>query len=228
MSNFKILEAKLAFLRGFYETTTQPFREIKRKVESNEEPYVARGDPGDYDEPPFLEAWIDAQEGLTLQQQVCLTLLQRSFKEFLDGTIRQHPDYPSSRPQVKKGESWFKIYKQWFSRQLGVSWEEAPVSLERMEELSIARNCVHHGGESHGGIGDVFDSHRLVKKQSLNYHRRFPDAFFADESESEIWKAENYPQPVTISLTPEKVFAVIEDILAFCKFIDDRLPVSMR
>lgn len=222
MSNLEILKAKLTFLRAFYQLTTEPFLEVKRKIEANEEPFVARGNPEDYSEPPFLSEWLEADEGLKLQQQICLSLLQRSLKEFLDRTIRDHRGKPR---KPKKGESWFDTYKAWFLEEAAIQWETAPVSLDRMEELSVARNCIQHGGETHGGPGDVFDSHALLKRQSINYQERFPDAFFADEFESRIWKEQNYPQPVTISLTPEKLEIAIADILAFCKFIQEKLPM---
>ena len=168
---------------------------------------------------------MEADEGLKLQLQVCLTLLQRSFKEFLDKTIQQHEEYPQSRP--KKGENWFESYKAWFWAEAAIQWDDAPVSPVRMEELTIARNCIQHGGEARGDSGDVFDSHRLLKSQSVNYHKRFPDAFFADEFESNLWKEHGFSQPVTINLTPEKLEVSIADILAFCRFIDDHLPSWM-
>jgi len=227
MSDLEILAGKLTFLRDFYALTTKPFQEIKRKIDVREKPYIDHANSEDYDEPPFLSEWLDADAGLKLQQQVCLTLLQRSFKEFLDRTIRQHCDYPASGPRKpKNGESWFDTYKAWFWEGAAIDWDKSPVSLGKMEELSLARNCVQHGGEKHGGIGDVLDSHSLLKRQSKNYHERFPNAFFADELEKRIW--EDHPQPVTINLTPEKLNVAIEEILTFCKFIHDQLPVWMQ
>jgi hypothetical protein len=82
MSNLEILDSKISFLQVFYQLTTEPFREIKMKIDANEEPFVARGNPKDYDEPPFLTEWQEADEGLRVQGQVCLTLLQRSFREY--------------------------------------------------------------------------------------------------------------------------------------------------
>lgn len=225
MSNFEILEGKLNFLRSFYHATTEPFRETKRKIDAHEEPFVANGDPEYYDEPPFLSEWGEADEGLKLQQQVCLTLLQRSFREFLDSTVHRHPDYPKSKP--KKG-SWFDAYQAWFLNELSIDWQKAPVSLARIEELSLARNCVQHGGESpNPGPKSALDSHALLKMQSEDYHARFPDGFFANEFEKGIWQEQNFPQPVEIELTPDKLETAIGDILGFCRFIDERLPLLM-
>jgi len=60
--------------------------------------------------------------------------------------------------------------------------------------------------------------------QSNDYHEKVPDAFLADELEKQIWAESNYPQPVRIDLTPDKLAAAVEDISAFCRFIDDKLP----
>ena len=59
-----------------------------------------------------------------------------------------------------------------------------------------------HGGEASSRPGDVLDSHSLLKRQSVNYQERFPDAFCADEFEKQLWKEQHYPQPVTIGATP--------------------------
>jgi hypothetical protein len=179
MDNFAILAEKLDFLRSFFELTTQPFHEIKRRIDSNEAPYIFQGNLENCEEPPFLSEWIHANDGLKLQQQVCLTLLQRSFREFLDQTIGQLCDTRScNKPKLGKGKNWFEVYGEWFLNEAGIRWEDGPVPLDRMEELSVARNCIHHGGETHGGMGDVRDSHALLKKQSNSYHERFPEAFF--------------------------------------------------
>jgi hypothetical protein len=60
--------------------------------------------------------------------------------------------------------------------------------------------------------------------QSNDCHERFSDAFFADEFEKQIWAESNYPRPVGIDLTPDKLGVAVDDIRAFCKFIDDNLP----
>lgn len=220
MDNFAILQQKLTFLRAFYDLTTRPFREIQRKIDAHEEPYVPRWDGEDEPsgEPPFLDEWLEAAEGLTLQEQACLSLLQRSFREFLVSTVRNHP---GGKPM--EGGNWFQKYQQWFLTECDVDWTQAPVNLGLIEELSLARNCIQHGGESHGGPGDVLDSWRLLKVQSTSYHARFPDAFFASEFEKGIWKESSYPQPVTIELTPDKLDAAIRETTTLCQFIAERV-----
>ncbi|MGB9121403.1 MAG: hypothetical protein WCE73_12340, partial [Candidatus Angelobacter sp.] len=143
MSNFAFLEQKLKFLHGFYETTTQSFREIRRKIEAQEDPYVPVWDGEPDGAPPFLDEWMDATEGLRVQEQLCLNLLQRSLREFLVNTIQEHREYPKSQPA--KGGNWFENYQEWFKDGCGIDWTQAGVDLSRIEELSFARNCVQHG-----------------------------------------------------------------------------------
>lgn len=225
MINFGILETKLAFLRTFYTQTTEPFREIKRKIERKEEPYIPVWSEYGYDEPPFLSEWLEADELLKLQEQLCLGLIQRTLREFLDKTVRQHPQ---SRP-ARKG-NWFENYKKWFLGELNIDWDASGVNLGRIEELTLARNCVQHGGEVDHGPGvyvpdGVYDAHALLKVQSKEYCDRFPNAFYADEHERALWSMLHYPQPVAIQLTPEKLNTAIEDIVPFCRYVDERLPL---
>jgi len=48
--------------------------------------------------------------------------------------------------------------------------------------------------------------------------------FFANEFEKLLRKGSAFPQPVRIELTSEKLAAAIEEVLAFCKYIDEHLP----
>ena len=111
----------------------------------------------------------------------------------------------------------------------GIDWTQAGVDLARIEELSFARNCVQHGGETDYVLGgcNVFDSADLLKRQSPHYYGRFPDAFFGSETEKQIWNNSNYPQPVVIELTPEKLETAINDVLKFGQYINDHLPALM-
>lgn len=214
MDYLALLNDNLKFLRWFYEQSVMPFREIKRKIEGQEDPYIPAG--YECDEPPFLSEWQEADEALKLQGQVCLSLLQRSFREYLDSTVQRHP-----KAQPARKGNWFANYKKWFLEEAAIDWDKSPVPLSRIEELTIARNCVEHGS------GSVNDAHRLVKEQAENYHERFPDAMFASEFERTLWKEMEYPQPVAIELTQEKLDNAIENILAFAKFIEENLPAWM-
>ena len=119
MSNFEVLQYKLKRLRGFYETTTQPFHEIMRKIDAHETPYVVEYDGNEPDgDPPFEADWTLATEDLNLQEQLCLNILQRTLREFLVSTIRAHPGYPQTKPD--ECGNWFENYQKWFRAELAL------------------------------------------------------------------------------------------------------------
>ena len=221
MSNLTTLESKLRFLRSFYQLTTEPFREIMKKIEVGEEPYVPN-DPED-DEQPFLGELREAEEGLELQGQVCLTVLQRSFKEFLDATLRQHRKYFKKNRKSKTGPK-SKDWRETLFGEVPIDWDKAPVEPSTMEELALARNCVQHEGRS-ANVGTMTG---LVKMQGEDYQARFPDGFFGDDFQKlgRMGIFRTPPQPLTITLTLEKLDAAIEDMVAFCKYIEKQLSAS--
>ena len=55
------LKERTKFIRYFYETAGEPFRETIRKIEADEAPF---DDPpySEDGEPPFLEEWTEADE----------------------------------------------------------------------------------------------------------------------------------------------------------------------
>jgi hypothetical protein len=147
-------------------------------------PYAPENDPQYHpegDEPPFLSEWLNADEGRRLQQQACLTLLQRSFREFLDAAVCQHHEYPDNHPKEKG--NWFKNYKRWFLKE-GIDWDKAPTSSFDMEELTLARNSVQHSDATYS----------LLKLQTTDYHSRFPYGFFVDTFEKAMTRTFNSPR----------------------------------
>lgn len=213
MQRFKILQDKLEFITWFFDITTAPFVEIKRKIESGEDPYQSSISPEDDSEPPFVLEGIDAHHAIQLQGQLCLNLLQRSLIEYLDETVKL-----SQRKAPRKGDNWFKNYKEWFLAE-GVDWGASTACLSLIEEMTVARNRVQHGSPN--------DSHSLIKQQDQNYHDRFPNARFQNDFEAGIFR--NFgPKLHSIELTKENLQDAIEQILSFTTFIDQHLPDSMR
>src|SRR5882757_1316218 len=192
MSHFEFVEHKTSELKRFYMSSTEPFREIKRKIEKNEDPFVPVYDGQEPSgDPPFLDEWQEANDFLRLQEQVCLVLFQRTFREFLDDTIKEHT---GTKPSSKG--NWFAHYCDWFKSEFDIDWSQSSANLGRLEELTEARNCVQHGGESFQLPNQyVFDSDGLIKRQSFTYHGRFPNAVFIDEYQRKIWQPPGRSEP---------------------------------
>src|SRR4030043_347179 len=75
------LKLRTAFIRYFYENGVEPFEEIKTAIENEGEPYVP---PYSEDgEPPFLEEWMDAEQGVDTVGHVCISMLSSSLQLFL-------------------------------------------------------------------------------------------------------------------------------------------------
>ena len=205
MQRLEILQNKLKFIRWFFEQTTTPFAETKRKIESREYPYDFNDLSEDASESPFTMVWMDAEDAINLQGQLCLSLLQRSLMEYLEDTVKLNRSAPPS-----KGKNWFENYRKWFFAK-GVDWNSSTACLTLIEEMTMARNRVQHGSPD--------DSHNLIKKLDQNYHARFPDAVFKNSLHACIFNGFG-PKLHPIELTKEKLERTIEEISKFSTFIE--------
>ncbi len=157
--------------------------------------------------------WLDANQAIQLQGQLCLNLLQRSLLEFLDETVK----LSSRQPPDKKG-NWFKNHKKWFL-DVGGNWNDSGADLSLIEELTLARNRVQHGSRG--------DSHSLMKQQDEDDRKRFPKALFQNDFEAQIFC--NFgPKLRSLELTKDKLNRAIKEIMLFTNFIEEHLPVAMK
>lgn len=213
MQRLKVLDDKLRFISWFFGLTTAPFVGIKRKIQNGDHPYKPSAWSEESSEPPFVMEWLDANQAIQLQGQLCLNLLQRSFVEYLDGTVK----LGSSEPPKKKN-NWLENHKKWFL-DAGVDWNASGADLSLIEELTLARNRIQHGSRG--------DSHSLIKQQDEDYHTRFPNALFQDDFEARIFC--NFgPHLRHLELTKDKLNKAIDEIMKLANFIEDNLPAAMK
>ena len=215
---FDMLDDKLRFVHRFYDTVSRPFSLVIAKIENHEEPY----DVYDMEDPvPFEIEWQENRESLNVLGQCCLSLVQRSFKEFLAAFVaRSNCVRESEVPKLigkQRGEkSWFDSYQRYFRQTYEIEWSRSPVSPNFLEEISLARNAVWHDGS-------VWD---LTVKQDQKYYDRFPDSLFADDWEKETWPytwSESLPyQPHKIDITADKLKLAIEAVRGFCSYLDEQ------
>lgn len=219
MDIFAMLDDKLRFIQRFYETASEPFSLVINKIENHEEPYHVY----DMEDPfPFEIEWQENRESLNVLGQCCLSLVQRSFKEFLDefvvrSSLRTGKDPKLEAKKVKEGKGcWFYKYQKYFGETYRIKWMNAPVDVSFLEEISLARNAVWHNGS-------VWD---LTVKQDSAYYKRFPDSLFADEYQKEIWPhiwGEGlHEQPHVIEVTADKLKIATEAVRAFCSWLDEQ------
>ena len=77
------LKERTKVIRCFYTAAGETYREIFRKIEAGEAPFVPPpiGEDGpDSNEPPFLSEWMDADTGLELVGRSCLSILSASLQ----------------------------------------------------------------------------------------------------------------------------------------------------
>jgi hypothetical protein len=213
MQRLRILHEKLRFISWFFGLTTTPFAGIKCKIKAGDHPYKSSAMPDDSSEPPFVMEWLDADQAIRLQGQLCLSLLQRSLLEYLDETVKV-----SSRQAPNKKKNWFENYKRWFL-DLGVDWTASGADLSLLEEMTVARNRIKHGSRG--------DSQSVIKRQDQDYLRRFPQALFESDLEARIFRNSG-PKLRSIELTDEKLQKATDEIKRFASFIEEHLPVAMK
>jgi hypothetical protein len=209
MRNLAILEQKLKFVLWFFDESTGPFRVCKTKIESCELPFQCGPEDRAETEPPHAELWLEASEAIELQGQLCISLVHRSFREYLDDTVRK-----SGREAPKNRGNWFGNYKEWFLR-LGVDWERSTANLSVIEETAEARNRIQHGSPH--------DSHSLIKRQDADYSKRFEDAAFKSDFEARLFRGSCNPRLYSLEITKEKLGRAAQEVLTFCGFIEEQL-----
>lgn len=203
------LKDKLRFIERFHESASEPFRETKRKITEQEEPFVpAAIDPEMWGgEPPFLAEWIDAEESLDLVGQASLCLVQSAFREYLDGFVSlRGKGKPSGRG------NWFGRYRKFFLEVYSIDWGAAPIQPEQLEEISLARNDIQHTGEEFG----------MVRRQSKEHARRFPGGLFASEIDKELFRESKDPWPARISVSGDTLSEAVRRVERFCEFLDSK------
>lgn len=165
------LKLRTAFIRYFYETSVKPFNEIKTAIENEKEPYIP---PYSEDgESPFLDQWMDAEQGIDTVGHACISMLSSSLQLFLKAWVNRFEKAHGMKFNANfKEKGWFHGYKQIFI-QLKLPLSQCTIDFDVVEQITLARNRVQH-------TEDLTD---LRVKHSENDLKRFPNPFFASEAE---------------------------------------------
>jgi hypothetical protein len=202
------LRDKLRFIERHYAAASAPFRETKRKIEDHEEPFEPPSfDPenDNCDEPPFLAEWQEASESLNIEGQAALKLVQGALRDYLSSFVDLY-----GVPLTAKGKNWFEKYKKHFLDVYGIDFEKAPVPLDELEEVNLARNDTEHSGLPFG----------MTRRQSKEHALRFPEGLFVDEMEKQVFKSSGHVWQGTIQVTEAGLAEAIRRVETFCEFLD--------
>lgn len=204
------LKEKLRLIEKFYEASSAPFRETMRKIDQGEPPFAPPYfDPEGYgsDEPPFLEEWQEADDGLNIIGQAALSLIQSALREYLDGFI-----FVSKEKNPAGTGNWFRRYQAFFLETYGIDWESGPMSPAQIEEINFARNDIQHSGQEFG----------MTRRQNKEHSRRFPEGIFIHEIDKAIARESAMEWQSRIYVTQENLQEAVQRVERFCEFLDGK------
>lgn len=216
------LEARVIFLRQLYKTTTSPYIERKRLIESGEPPFEP---PYSEDgEPPFLAEWLEADQSLRVLGQMFISALAATLQLYLKESLTnlrrrvRHQKFQGMRPikdydKTFKSEGWFAGYQRYFEEQLGVDFCKSECDLNVLEGLVLARNRSQHP--------DTITT--LDVRHSEHDLRRIPDPFFVDAREMELIEDDQLPSffiAPTITAKEKKIETAFTEVEKFCSWIE--------
>jgi hypothetical protein len=210
------LRDRIAFVRQFFDATSLPFVEKKRKIEAGEDPFVP---PYSEDgEPPFLDEWIEADESLQVVGYSCISMLSAALHLYLKTweTVLGSPVGDSFKSEFKKG--WLNGYKAYFAARFGIDFAKAPANLAMLEEIVLARNRIQHPD-------DIVTPRTSYLPADM---KKLPHAFFINETErglfSDVEETEkSWIFPPSVHITEEKFMTAIEEVDKFSSWLEDEI-----
>ena len=172
------LEQRTAFIRHYFDEATAPFLETIRKINAEEAPFEPPYfDPDTMDgEPAFLQEWLQAQTGLEVVGQTCVSMLSESLKVFFRTLERNSGldcEAECGAKAFKKG--FIGGYRTCFAKH-GVDWTNCPVDFAVLEQVVLARNASQHVNH----ITDTRASH------STGVINKYPSPLFISDHEKAL------------------------------------------
>lgn len=203
------------FIRHFYETAGQPFRETIRKIEAEESPF---DDPpySEDGEPPYLAQWIEASEGLEVLGRACLSMLSPSLQLYFRTWERElgiRWKKGERKRAFKKG--FLGRYKTCFGDVLGLSWDECPANLDLIEQMTLARNRDQHPEQ----ITTMRVDH---SEKDLEKH---PHPFFMSEIDQKIYADPEmegvFWMSPSVHVSRDALYAAIEETEKLTEWLEE-------
>jgi hypothetical protein len=209
------LNERIKFIRQFYETSSTPYAERKRKIEAEEEPFSP---PYSEDgEPPFLEEWVESDESLHVLAYSCVSMLAAALHLYFETWVSQSgcPVEESLKKTAFKKRGWFSGYKAHFSQRFAIQFDDAPVRYELIEEIILARNRIEHP--------TFITNQRMQYADSDIKNLRHP--FFVDDREATLLSdadegEKSWVFPPTLHVTAEKLHEAISEVERFIQWFE--------
>jgi len=211
------LKQRTAFIRTFYDDGIASFREIQRKIDSHARPFDHPLYSEDA-EPPFLAEWIDAETGVEVLSQACVSLLSDTLKLYFNTLQRRVIGFSFDRQEkalAKKG--FVPAYRAALGEIFQTDWADCPARLDIIEQVVLARNLSQHGAH----LTSFQLSHDA---KALRDH---PQPLFANDAEWRSWLenggGENTFLMPSVKITREALFTAVDEVERLADWIDGQM-----
>jgi hypothetical protein len=213
------LKQRTSFIRFFYDESAAAFRNIQAKIETKESPF----DNSPYSEdpePPYLEKWMEAETGVEVLGQSCVSLLSDTLKLYFE-TLRERVIgyvFDKDLESIQRKRGFVTANKAALGDILKTDWTDCPVRFDVIEQVVLARNRAQHG--------DHLTSLRVQHDSSTL--RKHPQPFFASEDELKLWTdaggdPDAFFTAPSLKIVRDNLFAAIAEIEELADWIEGRL-----
>lgn len=207
------------FIRQFYETASEPFRDTKCRIEAGEPPFD--NPPYSEDgEPPYLEEWMQTEEGLEVLGRTCLSMLSPSLQLYFK-TWEDELGIRWEEGERKRAfrNGFLEGYQLCFGEVLGLSWDECPADLVLIEQIILARNRDQHPER----ISSMSVEHA---PKDLKKH---PHLFFTSEADHRMY-ADHEMEGVfwtnpSVHVSREALITAIKEIEKLAEWLEESILV---
>ena len=138
------LKERTKFIRYFYKAAGKPFHETMLKIKEGEPPF---DDPpySEDGEPPYLDEWMRAEDGLEVLGRTCISMLSSSLQLYFK-TWESELNIRWAKGERKRvfRKGFLQGYRTCFGEVLDLSWDDCPADLEVIEQITLARNRDQH------------------------------------------------------------------------------------
>ncbi len=217
------LDCRIAFIRQFYATASEPYIERKRKIEAHEEPFIPPY--SEDDEPPFLDKWLEADESLHVLAYSCISMLAAALHLYLESWVKQSGIVvdQSMKKSVFKNKGWFSGYDAHFTKHFNVAFKNGPSDLKMLEEVVLVRNRIEHPPS-------ITDQKTQYSASDLKQLRH---PFFVDKTEMALLgysDEEAIPRFMlpTVHITEMQLLAGVAEVERFSVWFDPAIEAAVH
>lgn len=172
---------RVSFIASFYQTGSQPFTSIISAIEEECPPFDVPPSNFDLesDEPPYMQEWMDAHDGLFVVGQASVSLLSDALKLYFNGL--QAAGYitlsDAERSSMRRN-GFVRSHLDAVIRTYNLEQGNHSAAIDTLEQIVLARNLSQHGS-SLTTIGERHPERDL---------QRFSSMIFASEAEENLWR----------------------------------------